>query len=280
MLDLNSFDYLIFCAHHNAQKNHTPKYGTVTCCYEWLQTIIFIGSFYLMCTIFLVEGYQIPSSSMEPTFIGSYNPLVGDRIFALKAISKLFPPQRGDIVIFASAEDQNTFVVKRLVGLPGERILIRQGRIYINGRLLEDPPIFKYSSYYLPRHKDSKTKASISNWVTMYSKDFENGTPMPKFFPCFGQYYPPEDANRYPYLHIPEDCSYLIPKDSYFVMGDNSQFSKDSRFWGFLPKRNVFGKASMIWWPINRSEIFKSGEPTQSFLKAKSSQVTLWYDDE
>lgn len=279
MLDLNRCDYLVFYWNHKCQFDASKGYGFLKSSYSWIQTFVFIGSFYLMCTVFLVEGYQIPSSSMEPTFIGNYNPLYGDRIFALKAVTQLFPPQRGDIIIFTSAEDQNTFIVKRLVGLPNERIMIKKGRIYINGRLLEDPPIFKYLEYYLPRDSWG-SKVNISTWKTVYEKDPEKGTALPRYFPCFGQYYPPEDARKYFSTPIQEDCSYLIPKDCYFVMGDNSQFSHDSRYWGFLPKRQVFGKASLIWWPIGRSEVFHSGEPTQAFLKAKQKQIRRWYADE
>ncbi len=287
------------------------KYDLWISIYEWMQTIVFVGVFYLACTVFLVEGYQIPSSSMEPTFIGHPNIFVGDRIFALKGIFRFFPPKRGDIIIFVSAEDQETFIVKRLVGMPGETIEIKHGKIYINGSKtpLEDPPIFKHLEYWLPRTgfdrmlmskskygelSEKYYKVPITTWKTVYDKEnpdkdiAEHGHRMDRARLCFGQHYEYYDFiqgfNLEKFLRedlIPLDCylkkyfrknqnyAYQIPSDCYFVMGDNSRHSHDSRYWGALPMRNVFGKACLIWWPIKHSEILHSGLPTKEFLNAK-----------
>ena len=211
---------------------------------EWLHTIVFVGVIYLACTTIFVEGYQIPSGSMEPTFHGDPRFLHGDRIFALKGISKFLPFNRGDIVIFISAEDQETFIVKRLVGLPGDRVQIKNGGILVNGKYLESS-VFKKNTYYVPAF----TQMPNGKWhyQGMWSKvppiiKFETEysiKKLPRPLRCFGQY------------------EVTVPKDCFFVLGDNSASSNDSRYWGFVPMNHVLGKAALIWWPISRGKLLE-----------------------
>lgn len=117
---------------------------------EWISIIVYIGVFYIACTTFLIEGYQIPSQSMYPTFNGDKNPLIGDRIFALKGIHWIKPFKRGDIVIFISMEDYKTFIVKRLIGLPGDTIELKNNRVYVNGKPFSHR---RYSKDYIKQIK-------------------------------------------------------------------------------------------------------------------------------
>jgi len=208
---------------------------------DWLQSILYVGVFYLAFTIIFAEGYQIPSGSMEPTFHGDPNIVKGDRVFAWKGISAWDEFKRGDIIIFISVEDQKTFIVKRLVGLPGDKVQIKQGKIFINDEPLNDGE-FKNLTYYLPifyTNENNELVFSSSSAVPPipHVKTIYSQRPTGKYLQCFGQ------------------NPIIVPKDCYFVLGDNSKHSNDSRYWGWVPKCNVLGKATMIFWPLNRCRL-------------------------
>lgn len=146
----------------------------------------------------VAQAFKIPTKTMEPTL------LQDDLILADKAIYKKSEPKRGDLIIFIYPEDTKKMFVKRLVGLPGETIEIKNGSILINGMVLTEPSFA--NKYYYNRGDYAKEGQTIT-----------------------------------------------IPQDNYFVLGDNSAFSKDSRYWGFVPKKYIVGKAYKIYYPFNRS---------------------------
>jgi signal peptidase I len=185
---------------------------------EWGQTILFVVVFYFACTTVLVEAYQIPSGSMEPTLHGDPSLWKGDRVVATKWISKLWPIQRGDIVVFISVEDHKTFIVKRVVGLQGDTIEVKPPHVYVNGKPLVDPPSFQERSYTIPHRPFYRDK---SLHYTLYGVD----------------------------------SPFVVPKDSYFMMGDNSSNSNDSRFWGYLPASGILGKVVLIFWPPQNARV-------------------------
>ncbi len=160
--------------------------------------------------VFAFELYKIPSGSMIPTL------LVGDRIVVVKFIygpripfiNVRLPgfrqPQRGEIVVFKSPDTPNKVFIKRLIASEGESVEIRNGKILINGKPIENPPPFRTIYYYNKGEYPQKGKAI------------------------------------------------QVPKDSYFVLGDNSALSRDSRYWGFVPKTYIIGKAVLIIWPPKR----------------------------
>jgi signal peptidase I len=117
-------------------------------------------------------------------------------------------PKRGDVIVFIYPEDRKKNFVKRLVGLPGETVEIKNGTIYINDKPLLDP-VFN-QRYYYNRGKLGEEGKRIT-----------------------------------------------VPADSFFVLGDNSASSMDSRFWGFVPHRDILGKALVIFWPPQRIRIIK-----------------------
>lgn len=177
---------------------------------EWMKTVLYVVVFYLAFTTVVAEAYQIPSGSMYPTLHGEPSLWKGDRVVALKWISRFWPIQRGDIVVFVSVEDQKTFIVKRVVGLPGETIEVKPPYVYVDGKPVQDFPNFRDRTYVAPRNS------------------------------LYGVQFP-----------------YTVPKDSYFVMGDNSPNSNDSRFWGHLPASSILGKVVMVFWPTAHARIIK-----------------------
>lgn len=146
----------------------------------------------------LIQTFRIPTITMEPTL----SP--GDLILADKAIYKKSLPKRGDVVVFIYPKNTEKMFVKRLVGLPGEKIEIKNGSIVINGAVVHDP--FFVNRYYYNRGDYAKEGQQV-----------------------------------------------VIPTDSYFVLGDNSASSQDSRYFGFVPKEYLIGKAFKIYFPFDRS---------------------------
>ena len=146
----------------------------------------------------LLGVFKIPTGSMRQTL------LEGDRIIVNKLIYRFHEPRTGDVVVFKYPEDPKRDFIKRLIGRPGDHVAIREGRVYVNGRALEQPEIFQRNYYY------------------------NMGT--------YGA----------------EGQEIEVPPDSYFMLGDNSGSSRDSRYWGFVPRRNLVGKALVIFWPPYR----------------------------
>ena len=191
-----------------------------------LITIFYAIIIALVIRTFLFQPFFIPSSSMEPGLI------VGDRIFASKydyGYSRhSFPfslpiikervfenlPKRGDVVIFKPPHTRNDYI-KRLIGLPGDKIKILDGIIYINSNPIQTEFL----------RKDN-------NDISIYKETMSNGLS-----------YEIKDLGDKPQDNVKE---FLVPENHYFFMGDNRDNSNDSRFWGSVPKERLVAKAQII----------------------------------
>ena len=181
---------------------------------EWIESIVIALVLAMFIRTFIIQAFKIPTGSMRMTL------LEGDRIlvnklgygakvpFSKYRLPGYAEPKRGDVVVFIYTEDPTKDFIKRLIALGDETVEIREGKIYINGRLAEDPVI--KDIYYYNRGKYGEANQKIK-----------------------------------------------VPPDSYFVLGDNSSSSKDSRYWGFVPKDSIIGQAQLIYWPPNRIRIIK-----------------------
>jgi signal peptidase I len=201
---------------------------------------------------FLVEPFKIPSSSMVPTL------LVGDFILvnkykygirlpvANKKIVELDSPQRGDVMVFRFPEDSSLDYIKRVVGVPGDRIEYRNKRLSVNGT----PVPTKQGDDYLSKERMQFSRRYVETLGTEHEILLEDDAPAlggpGRAFPFAG------------------NCNYnssglacTVPPGHYFVMGDNRDNSSDSRVWGFVPDENVVGKAFFIW--LNWSELGRFG---------------------
>jgi signal peptidase I len=170
---------------------------------EWGQSIIIAFILAMIIRTFVVQAFKIPSGSMRPTF------LEGDRILVNRFIYRFREPQRGDIIVFKYPEDRKKDFVKRLIAKGGEVIEIKGGAIYINDRIVNEPPVIR-QVYYYNRGDCGKEGQKIA-----------------------------------------------VPKNTYYVLGDNSGSSRDSRYWGFVPRKNLLGQAFLIYWPPNRIRMIK-----------------------
>jgi signal peptidase I len=190
----------------------------------------------LMCTVviaifvitFIVQAFQIPSGSMENTL------LVGDYLLVNKLCyggsglaSYLMPYQkiaRRDIIVFHYPVDPRQHFVKRVIGLPGDRLRMVNKKVYINGTPLDEP----YVRFLEPANN-------------LYRDDFPRTD-----IPAFNM----EGSWWLQMRKLVEDGELIIPQGHYFVMGDNRDDSQDSRYWGFVPQENIIGRPLLIYWSV------------------------------
>lgn len=192
---------------------------------------------------FLVEPFKIPSGSMIPTL------LVGDFILVNKfdygirlpvinkKIIELGEPQRGDVMVFRYPPDPSMDYIKRVVGVPGDRVEYIDKRLTINGVLVETSKQDDYLNtdrlHFSPRYTEKLGGVEHS---ILIEDDAPAYVPQVLDFPG-------RDACTYTRSGV--RCT--VPAGHYFMMGDNRDASSDSRVWGFVPEQNIVGKAFFIW---------------------------------
>ncbi|MBM3249494.1 MAG: signal peptidase I [Candidatus Omnitrophica bacterium] len=183
--------------------------------FDWIDSLVFAFVLAMFIRTFFVQAFKIPTGSMRPTLLEGDLILVNKFIYGAKipfTKNMRLPPvgdlQRGDVIVFIYPEDPKKDFIKRLVGLPGETVEIKNGTIYINGYPLTDSVFGRIFYYNMGDFEKSGFKINV-------------------------------------------------PGDSYFVLGDNSASSKDSRYWGFVPRKNIIGKAMIIYFPPQRIRIIK-----------------------
>jgi signal peptidase I len=202
---------------------------------------------------FLVEPFKIPSSSMVPTL------LVGDFILvnkftygirlpvANRKIVEIGNPKRGDVMVFRYPEDPSLDYIKRVVGLPGDRLEYRNKRLTINGQLV---PVRQVDDYLLrERMQFSRRYLETLNGV-------EHEILLEDDAPAVGQL-PTRAAAAGNCNYNSSGLACTVPPGHYFMMGDNRDNSSDSRVWGFVPDQNIVGKAFFIW--LNLNELGRFG---------------------
>lgn len=209
----------------SARKDETP--------FEFLASICVVLVVGLFIITFIFQNFMIPSSSMEKTL------LIGDHVLVDRIT--LAPPtrwapfiyyrnvRRGDIIVFYKPGEPKLFLVKRVIGLPGDHLHLEHGVVYINGKKQNMP------------------------YATLPSND---GNPDDAYFPYrddFPAVPPPPDSDvtatwavELP-THI-QNGDLVVPSGDYFAMGDNRMVSLDSRYWGFVPRANIIGRPMFVYW--------------------------------
>jgi signal peptidase I len=194
---------------------------------EYLESLVVAFILATFIRTFVVQAFKIPTGSMEK------NLLIGDHLLVNKVVYSPSlgrfedvllakkPVQRGHVVVFKYPEDAARDFIKRVIGLPGERVEIRDKKVYIDGKPLDEP----YVHFLAP---------------PLRPEDPEYGLREGR-----GDDWGPE----------------TVPPDALFVLGDNRDNSKDSRYWGFLPRDQVKGRALMVYWSYEatRDEYHRTG---------------------
>ena len=158
---------------------------------SWLRDLTVSVLIAVVVILFLYQPVRVEGTSMMPALVDQ------ERIFINKFVYRFEPIGRGDVVVFWYPLDRSKSFIKRVVGLPGDTVEIREGQVYLNGVLLQEP--------YIPPESDD-----------------------------FGTYSPTH-----------------VPKGEYFVMGDHRTSSNDSRIFGPVPRKFIYGKAVFAYWPVD-----------------------------
>ena len=202
---------------------------------------------------FLVEPFKIPSGSMIPTLqIGDFI-LVNKFAYGIRLpvlnlkVVNVGEPQRGDVMVFRFPEDTSLDYIKRVVGLPGDRIEYRGKRLSVNGR----PVPLRQMPDYLARDRMQFFRRYVETLDAtaheiLIDEDAPASQPLLRTFPWSGNCH---------YNSAGLACT--VPAGHYFMMGDNRDNSSDSRVWGFVPDENIVGKAFFIW--LNLGELSRFG---------------------
>ncbi|HUD27194.1 MAG TPA: signal peptidase I [Burkholderiaceae bacterium] len=192
---------------------------------------------------FLFEPFRIPSGSMIPTLqigdlilVNKYE--YGIRLPVLnRTVLDLGHPRRGDVIVFRYPHQPTQDYIKRVVGLPGDRVDYHDRRLTINGSLVQMREI---SPYFDPGRVQSYLQFNEVLGDVEHRAIFNEGDGTP-IHPAL------QHTNREACVYSAGGVTCTVPPESYFVMGDNRDNSEDSRFWGFVPDRNVVGRAFFIW---------------------------------
>jgi len=201
---------------------------------------------------FLVEPFKIPSGSMIPTLLVGDFILVNKYTYGIRIpvlnvkVIDIGTPERGDVMVFRFPEDPSVDYIKRVVGLPGDRVEYRNKRLTING---EEVPVRQIEDY-LSRERIQFSRRYVEK-LGSAEHEILLEDDVPPFMP----------HTSFPFAG---NCHYntdgltcTVPPGHYFMMGDNRDSSSDSRVWGFVPDRNIVGKAFFIW--LNLNELGRFG---------------------
>jgi len=197
---------------------------------------------------FLVEPFKIPSGSMMPTLLVGDFILVNKYAYGIRLpvanqkIIEINSPRNGDVMVFRYPEDPSLDYIKRVVGVPGDKISYRDKRLTINDKPLNIESLGDYS------YVKSGLNFVNANLYREQLGEHNHQTLVQPDAPVLRMGDVKPFSNR-------ENCAYnddgftcTVPQGYYFMMGDNRDDSNDSRYWGFVPDRNIVGKAFMIWW--------------------------------
>jgi len=197
---------------------------------QWLCSTVVLAVFVIT---FLAQAFQIPSQSMEKTLlIGDY--LLVDKVHygdggIWSSLLPYTPIKRGDIIVFRYPVQPNQHFVKRVIGIPGDRVHLYRGKVFVNDKAVDDSAFAIHKSEQFDSYRDN--------------------------FPA-GNYISPEVNSRWwvEMHNVVHQGEIVVPANKYFVMGDNRDESLDSRYWGFVPRENIIGRPFLIYWSVQRPE--------------------------
>ena len=203
---------------------------------------------------FIVEPFKIPSGSMIPTLLVGDFILVNKYTYGIrlpildKKVIEINQPQRGDVMVFRYPVDPSQNYIKRVVGVPGDKVAYQNKQLTINGEAVTKEPTEDY--LHSGRLYYSKQFSENLNGVEHRILNYQNVSPLIS-----------DNVSSFPHR---ENCLYnnagvvcTVPEGHYFMMGDNRDDSTDSRYWGFVPDENIVGKAFFIWFNFDFMDNWK-----------------------
>jgi signal peptidase I len=213
-----------------------PKHSSAR---EWYESLLVAGIFVLFVRTFVVQTYQVPTGSMEKTILVGDHLLVNKFAYAprMKGWARLLPYRdvhQGDIIVFKKPGDDvnpGNVLVKRAVAGPNQTVLVRDKRLLVDGKPADAPSV---------QHTDPEV--------------FPNDPAIPDMARRRDQFGP-----------------FRVPEDSWFGMGDNRDNSLDSRYWGPIPRRNIFGRPTILYWSYE-------AEPNSHVWRGPAAKIRQLFD--
>ena len=211
---------------------------------EYLESLLVTVILALFGTTFIVQAFKIPSASMEGTLLIGDHLLVNKFIFGgtgawYEKVLPYRPLERGDIIVFKFPYQEHQHFVKRVIGLPGDRVKVVDQAVYVNGKLLNEPyVVHDPAAHYDPLNY---------NFPALPSQVIASGLQ-------------PEWAHDMKKFMRGDEI--VVPPGKYFAMGDNRDQSWDSRFWGFVDRDAIMGRPFLIYWSVEAKSNDYTGEST------------------
>jgi len=225
---------------------------------EYFESLVITVILALFGTTFIVQAFKIPTPSMEDNLLVGDHLLVnkfafGSKGFVLDGLMPFRDIHRGDVIVFRFPKDLTKHYVKRAIGLPGDRLKVVDKQVLVNGEPLNETYKIHKSApgSYADAFRDSFPPKPHPNTTYRYSGG--NG-----------------DENPYWYEEFTKDGELVVPEGHYFAMGDNRDNSSDSRYWGFVPRDLIVGKALIIYWSYETD----SDEYRRTAVEDRIQQVT------
>jgi signal peptidase I len=205
---------------------------------EYFESLVIAVVLALFIRTFVVQAFKIPTGSMEQNLLIGDHLLVNKFVFgpAVSPIERAVLPMkdihRKDVIVFKYPEEPERDFIKRVIGLPGETVELRNKHVFVNGQPLDEPYV-----YFLENPPALPQEMELANELQGVS-----GDPRVRYGPV------------------------TVPSGQYFVMGDNRDNSQDSRYWGFLPRENVKGRALVIYWSYDAESAEEQAGSLSAFV--------------
>src|SRR6201987_3126313 len=200
---------------------------------EYLESLLVTVLLALFATTFVLQAFKIPSPSMESTLLVGDHLLVNKFIFGghgawYEKILPYRPLERGDIIVFKYPYQDHTHYVKRVIGLPGDHLKLVDQRVFVNGKLLNEPYVVHDAAAgydplnytFPPVGSQLYSSPVVPGWAHDIKKYIQGG-------------------------------EIVVPPGKYFAMGDNRDHSSDSRYWGFVDHNAIMGRPFLIYWSVD-----------------------------
>ena len=239
---------------------------------EYFESLVVTAVMALFGMTFVVQAVKVPTGSMQNTILIGDHLLVNKFIFAPGPVLPFLPQreiQRGDIIVFkypgrfpgpqfakknlSDTVPFKTNYVKRVVGLPGDLVEVRGTDVFINGQPLPEHKVWAFNP---PNHDEPDTSGDERGAPLRDEKDeplVDGNLPKPTGESDYNVYWEPEPRDPRDPRRVRENEKFSVPEGHYFVMGDNRDNSEDGRFWGFVPRHLVIGRAMFVYWSYDES---------------------------
>jgi signal peptidase I len=210
---------------------------------EYFESIVIAVILALFIRTFVVQAFKIPTGSMENNLLIGDHLLVNKFVYAPtiapfeRALLPIGTLKRGNVIVFKYPEEPERDFIKRVIGLPGETVELRAKKVYINGTPLDEPYV-----HFLQPPGDQSEYHEVTSW---------------------------DVRERYGPV--------TVPPNQYFVMGDNRDNSQDSRYWGFLPRDYIKGKALFIYWSYEAGREDYQDEGASATLRGFGSVIAHFF---